>query len=193
MLLEQGKSLDLVIEDGSHHPAHQRDSLLESISYLRGGATYIVEDIHTSKEQLRNFGLIAPTKGGFVDDRGLNNLKNLLLHTLFVRFVSRIPSRRPKPKANLLTLLLGLERRRALGEKLSDIEIAQLSKDGFFTSDEVRKLDQAIKSVKFYGRVGLPLACHKCSSENFDLSLLRCECGTRIYKDDDSMAAILEF
>jgi hypothetical protein len=190
---EQGKHMDLVVEDGSHHPGHQRDCLLESLSYLEKGSVYIVEDIHTSKEQLRNFGLIAPSRGGFIDDNGINGFANLLRHSVVVRLVSRRLSRRPKPKVNLLTLLLGIERRRALGQKLSETEVHQLSQDGFFTLAEVRTLDERIQSVKLFGRIGLPLSCHVCSSQNFELSLLRCECGTRVYKDDDSMAAILEF
>ena len=40
--------LDLVIEDGSHIPVHQRNCLVESISHVRSGGIYIVEDIHTS-------------------------------------------------------------------------------------------------------------------------------------------------
>lgn len=40
--------LDLVIEDGSHVPEHQRNCLVESISRIRSGGIYILEDIHTS-------------------------------------------------------------------------------------------------------------------------------------------------
>lgn len=40
--------LDLIIEDGSHIPEHQRNSLVESISHIRTGGIYILEDIHTS-------------------------------------------------------------------------------------------------------------------------------------------------
>lgn len=40
--------LDLVIEDGSHIPEHQRNCLVESINHIRKGGVYILEDIHTS-------------------------------------------------------------------------------------------------------------------------------------------------
>lgn len=193
LLRNQSSDWDLVIEDGSHHPGHQRDCLLETLSFLNKGSTYIVEDIHSSQEQLRNFGLISPARGGFIDDQGLNNFRALVKHTLFVKVVSRLPNRRPQPKVNLLTLLLALERRQAMGERLSDQEVKQLSSDGFFTELEVKALDEAIKSVQLYRRAGLPMSCHKCLSQNFELTLLRCECGTRLYKDDDSMAAILRF
>ena len=39
---------DLVIEDGSHEPLHQRNCLIESIPYVRQGGMYVLEDIHTS-------------------------------------------------------------------------------------------------------------------------------------------------
>lgn len=39
---------DLVIEDGSHKPVHQRNCLVESISHVRDGGLYILEDIHCS-------------------------------------------------------------------------------------------------------------------------------------------------
>jgi hypothetical protein len=193
LLRDQASDWDLVIEDGSHHPGHQRDCLLESLSFLKKGSTYIVEDIHTSQEQLRNFGLISPAVGGFINDQAFSTFGELLKHMLFVKLVTGFPNRPPRPKINLLTLLLALERRQALGERLSEREVNQLSSDGFFTENEVRELDQAITSVQLYRRAGLPLSCHECSSQNFELALLRCECGTRLYKDDDSMAAILKF
>jgi hypothetical protein len=193
LLRDQASDWDLVIEDGSHHPGHQRDCLLESLRFLKKGSTYIVEDIHTSQEQLRNFGLISPAVGGFINDQTFSTFGELLKHMLFVKLVTGFPNRHPRPKINLLTLLLALERRQALGERLSEREVNQLSSDGFFTENEVRELDQAITSVQLYRRAGLPLSCHECSSQNFELALLRCECGTRLYKDDDSMAAILKF
>lgn len=39
---------DLIIEDGSHKPVHQRNCLVETLSYLRPGGMYILEDIHTA-------------------------------------------------------------------------------------------------------------------------------------------------
>lgn len=43
-----GESLDLVIEDGSHIPVHQRNCLIEGIRHMSRGGIYILEDIHTS-------------------------------------------------------------------------------------------------------------------------------------------------
>jgi hypothetical protein len=39
---------DLVIEDGSHHPVHQRNCLVETLPFVRPGGVYVLEDIHTS-------------------------------------------------------------------------------------------------------------------------------------------------
>lgn len=43
-----GAKLDLIIEDGSHMPVHQRNCLVESIPHVRSGGIYILEDIQTS-------------------------------------------------------------------------------------------------------------------------------------------------
>lgn len=42
------KNLDLIIEDGSHLPKHQKNCLLEGLRYLSNGGLYILEDLHTS-------------------------------------------------------------------------------------------------------------------------------------------------
>ena len=43
-----GMTFDLVIEDGSHHPIHQRNCLVETLPHVREGGLYILEDIHTA-------------------------------------------------------------------------------------------------------------------------------------------------
>ena len=48
MLAGMGAQFDLVIEDGSHHPVHQRNCLVEVLPYVRPRGLYIVEDIHTA-------------------------------------------------------------------------------------------------------------------------------------------------
>ena len=48
LLAALGMQFDLVIEDGSHHPIHQRNCLVEALPYVRPGGLYIVEDLHTS-------------------------------------------------------------------------------------------------------------------------------------------------
>jgi len=39
---------DLIIEDGSHQPVHQRNCLVEALPYVRSGGLYVLEDIHTA-------------------------------------------------------------------------------------------------------------------------------------------------
>ena len=39
---------DLIIDDGSHLPIHQRNCLVECLPHVRDGGIYVVEDIHTS-------------------------------------------------------------------------------------------------------------------------------------------------
>jgi len=48
IFLMAGQSLDLIIEDGSHLPEHQRNCLVEGLKNLKSGGVYILEDIHTS-------------------------------------------------------------------------------------------------------------------------------------------------
>ena len=44
-------TFDLIIEDGSHFPEHQRNCLVESLPHVRSGGIYVLEDIHTSHPQ----------------------------------------------------------------------------------------------------------------------------------------------
>ena len=48
LFIDQPGPYDLIIEDGSHIPAHQRNCLLASLPHIRPGGTYILEDLHTS-------------------------------------------------------------------------------------------------------------------------------------------------
>ena len=61
---------DLVIEDGSHEPTHQRNCLVATLPHVRPGGVYIVEDLHTSHPDYRNMA-----RG----DRGVTNCYHLLL------------------------------------------------------------------------------------------------------------------
>ncbi|HEY6363137.1 MAG TPA: class I SAM-dependent methyltransferase [Vicinamibacterales bacterium] len=42
---------DLIIEDGSHQPVHQRNCLVESLACVRPGGIYVLEDLHTAHPQ----------------------------------------------------------------------------------------------------------------------------------------------
>lgn len=43
-----GSQVDLIIEDGSHFPQHQKNCLVKGMDYLKSEGIYILEDIHTS-------------------------------------------------------------------------------------------------------------------------------------------------
>ena len=43
-----GNKLDLIIEDGSHFPEHQRNCLIEGLKHMNKGGIFILEDLHTS-------------------------------------------------------------------------------------------------------------------------------------------------
>ena len=48
MFSQINNKLDLIIEDGSHLPRHQKNCLIESLKHISSGGIYILEDIHTS-------------------------------------------------------------------------------------------------------------------------------------------------
>jgi len=51
LLQDMGREFDLVIEDGSHSPPHQVNCLAETLSWVRPGGLYVLEDLHTSMPQ----------------------------------------------------------------------------------------------------------------------------------------------
>lgn len=51
MLQTLSRRFDLVVEDGSHLPAHQANCLAETFPWLRAGGLYVLEDLQTSHPQ----------------------------------------------------------------------------------------------------------------------------------------------
>lgn len=43
---------DLIIDDGSHHPTHQKNSIHALLPFLRDGGYYVCEDIHVDVQEL---------------------------------------------------------------------------------------------------------------------------------------------
>lgn len=187
---------DLIIEDGSHDPVHQKRCLLESLEFLSVGGIYLVEDIHTSSSELRKKGVFKRRSNTAISvskriDRAVDALSSA---STAIRITAPIIPRRrrrigSRQSVNLFSLLLALERRLQSSKKLSASEILQLSSTGFFSSSEIEQLQERAQEVYFYRRMGLPLSCFRCGSDNFDVSRLLCACGTAIYTDDDSMVA----
>lgn len=188
-LAELNCDFDLVIEDGSHHPLHQKNCLVETTPYIGRGGVYILEDIHTSQTELRNSGLIAPVvkdwfKKTTLIDRILNKFGSVF--SVFNKV-----SVKSKPLVNCLTLSLAIERARTLGRKLTPLEIQQLTSTNFFATKEVEYLDSRISEIEIFRRSTLPLSCNTCQSEVFNLAQLQCLCGRRLYCDDDSMTVVM--
>jgi hypothetical protein len=184
------KKYDLVIEDGSHHPTHQRNCLLETFPYLKPGGIYILEDIHTSQTELRNKGLIEPVVKDWFKELSPLERASAKLWSFFPGFIKRA-NNKILPKVNCLTFVLALERARGLKRQLTVKEINQLSATQFFTFEEVQYLDGRINKVDIYRRATLPLYCNTCQGEDYDLATLRCLCGRRVYCDDDSMSVVM--
>jgi hypothetical protein len=61
---------DIVIEDGSHEPQHQRNCLVVTLPHVRGGGIYIIEDLHTSHPGYPSMA---------ARDRGTTNCYHVLL------------------------------------------------------------------------------------------------------------------
>ena len=165
------KKLDIIIEDGSHDPLHQKISLMESIDSLNNGAIYILEDIHTSHKNHSYYKL------------RLN------------KFNSKLPFYKTK-KLNLLMPLQCLLMIENLKENNIDIESLKDKFDfesSLFSYDELYKLHNCIKEIKFYKRNVLPNFCYSCKTNDFDYVNLKCTCGTDLYSDCDSMTAVITF
>jgi hypothetical protein len=55
-----GREFDVVIDDGSHIPRHQAGCLIEGLPFVRPGKLYILEDVHTSHPDNRDFRHYSP-------------------------------------------------------------------------------------------------------------------------------------
>ncbi len=165
------KKLDLIIEDGSHDPLHQKISLMESIDSLNEGAIYILEDIHTSHKNHPYYKI------------RLN------------KFNSKLPFYKAK-KTNILMPLQCLLMIEHFKENKMDIKLLKDKFDfesSLFNYNEVLKLYNSIKEIKFYKRNVLPNFCYLCKTNDFDYINLKCNCGTDLYSDCDSMTAVITF
>ena len=182
------RQFDLVIEDGSHEPPHQRNSLIAVAPWMAPGGTYVVEDIHTSYRQLVREGLV----GSSPDSPGVWTLRLQRIMTRIPR-LSALTNHQASSSVNLLNVLLGIERARVLERGLSEAEVSALSSTGFISYDQIQDLDAEIDRVHLYHRPVLPERCWRCKGLEFNLASLTCLCGTPIYAFDDSMTAVVTF
>ena len=192
LLSQVGNFYDFVIEDGSHRPTHQLNSLLATLPWMNIGSVYIVEDIHTCLTDFRNHKIIHPAiyRNYFEKYSIFSQLMNVCL--LPFRRISKILNP-PRPVVNILTLLLFVEKSLSTGRKIDSREIETIEEELKLPVNDIDSLLSRIKKITFVKRAGLPLSCYSCGSRIFRPELLQCMCGRPIYPDDESMSAILFF
>jgi hypothetical protein len=115
LLNNLGNHYDFVIEDGSHLPRHQLNSLIATLPWMNKGSVYIVEDIHTCLSDFRNHNLIHPAmhRNYFENNSFLSQFINFCL-TPIRKFAKLLCP--PRPVINILTLLLFFEKVSLLGK-----------------------------------------------------------------------------
>lgn len=159
--------LDLIIEDGSHQPQHQKNCFAESLKHLSPGGMYILEDIHTShpghpyyRESFsgRLFKLFKKNKPGYIGP---------------------------------LHLLLCLEHFISNERELDENTLNEISKNSLFTREEIIFIFQKTATIEINKRATLPHKCYSCNSTDFNYHTLKCTCGADIYSGYDSMTAII--
>lgn len=167
------KPIDILIEDGSHDPLHQKISLIESLDYLGDGSIYILEDIHTSHPNHFYYKSRAKKFQG-------SSFKSLFSKKIDNVFMP-------------LQCLLLIEHLKGNGRTPADIKANIDFKNSLFTYNEIELLFNKIKDIKFYSRNVLPDYCYSCKTNNFDFINLRCNCGSQLYLDTDSTSVVLKF
>jgi hypothetical protein len=159
----------LMIEDGSHHPQHQVNSILEGVKCVKSGGCYVVEDIHTSKRNLMEMNIL--------DSRVLKwNHRRKSKHQV----------------VNLYSFLLALEHNLRTCSTNFSAWVEQLNDENSLISKvDAESLVMKISEVKFYNRNTLPTKCHNCDESIFDYTSIRCMCGVEIFSSYDSISAFV--
>jgi hypothetical protein len=185
-----GNEIDLLIEDGSHFPEHQKNCLIQGLENISSGGIYILEDLHTSHPEhpyYKNtlFKFLSKEKASM-----LKLLKIIFFGSKIYNFLLEKLTRNEK-FIGCLHLLLSFEHLKKIGKDLDDNLLLQLSSKSLFTSKEVELIFNKIESIKIYKRSTLPHKCYICGSSNYNMHLLKCTCGADIYSNSDSMAAVI--
>ncbi len=164
---EIGTKIDLIIEDGSHFPEHQKNCLVESLKHLVSGGIYILEDIHTSHPEHPYYqSQGAPKKWNLGKKKNQNYISPLHLLLCFEHLISN-------------KLLLD-------GALVED-----LAQNSLFNKDQIKSVFTKIETIELYRRATPPHKCYSCNSSEFDYHNLRCKCGKNIYSNFDSMTAVI--
>lgn len=157
------KPLDLIIEDGSHFPEHQKNCLVESVKHMSPGGIYILEDLHTSHPE-----------HNYYKKEGSNYFGPLHL----VLFLEHYKS-------------IGRELNPDEVKDFTKKSFFSTEKKSLFSIEEIVDLFNRIAEIKIYKRTTLPHKCYACGSIDFQYHLLKCKCGVDIYSNSDSMTAII--
>lgn len=167
-LKQLGHKFDLVIEDGSHHPQHQINSLFATMPLMKKNSVYVIEDIHTSKFELSTFGQF---------DQKTKRGKNI----------------KPKPHINLYNFLLGLEHAlRREADIVSFLENINWNKSRM-TATEAKFISNSVQSIHFFNRNTYPSKCFSCGGSEYILEVNQCLCGVNIFSNFDSISAYMIF
>ena len=175
LMTELNVKFDLIIEDGSHDPLHQKTSLMECLEFVSDGGIYVLEDLHASH-----------VKHPLYIQRGLKSFpkkqwsdfsrKSAGFHNYF------------GPLHCLLLLDFHLRKNlEVLNSKGIDFD------KSLFSPLEIELLLKKIKAVEFFKRLRLPDYCYNCKTSNFNFATLQCECGADLYADADSMTSLIKF
>jgi hypothetical protein len=183
------EKLDLIIEDGSHLPQHQKNCLIEGLKNINSGGVYILEDLHTSHPShpyyqnyaVNSLSYFSKISLKLLGKLGFMRIKQYLIAAL-VKDVSYIGP---------FHLLLFIEKKLKENKFIEDSLLDELSKKSLFSKDEIIFLFEKISTIQIYKRTTLPLKCYNCQTSNFDYHLLRCKCGADLYSECDSISAII--
>jgi hypothetical protein len=99
---------------------------------------------------------------------------------------------RPNYEGNALSVLLAIDHYKKINFKITEDLAKKIAVNSKLTKDDILNLDQVIKSIHLYKRTCLPDKCVTCGSIHFNYHTYRCECGTQVFNDNDSMAFVLE-
>jgi len=170
------EKFDLIIDDGSHDPLHQKTSLIECLEFINDGGIYVLEDIHTSQ-----------IKHNLYVQRGL---KSFPKQKQWFDFYNK--SKGFYNYFGPLHCLLMLDFHIRKNLKVINSESIDFNRS-LFSLSELELLLKKVKGVDFFKRLRLPYYCYNCKTSNYNFSTLQCNCGVDLYSDTDSMTALIKF
>ena len=93
--------------------------------------------------------------------------------------------------SNAFNILMAIDHYMRTRRRVDAAAAARIAQDSLFTDAEVYELAGAIATVSLFRRNFLPDRCWSCGSQDYDYRAIRCLCGERLFKPDDSMSFII--